>query len=201
MRTWLLIMCAAATTWDFEKDEIDKEPAGFEFATTAKMPAGKWLVRKEGENKVLVQTDTDKTKGRYALAIVKDSSFKDVKLSVKGKPVSGEVDQTVGLVWRCQDADNYYLARSNALEGNVRLYTVIKGVRKQIASKEQVKLTAGEWHTLAVEHRGYDISVFLNGEKLFDAEDKSMADAGKIGLWTKADSVTCFDDLMADELK
>lgn len=201
MRILLLMCFATATAWDFEKDEVDKEPAGFEFATTMKSPAGKWVVRKDGENKVLVQTDADKTRGRYALALVKDSSFKNVKLSVRGKPVSGEVDQAVGLVWRCQDADNYYVARSNVLESNVRLYRVIKGIRTQIATKEEVKLKKDEWQTLAVEHNGTKIAVFLNGEKLFDSEDKTLAEAGKIGLWTKADAVTCFDDLAAEELK
>ncbi|HZL70836.1 MAG TPA: family 16 glycoside hydrolase [Planctomycetota bacterium] len=201
MRGLVVLSLVMATTWDFEKDEADKAPAGFEFATTAKTPAGNWIVRKEGENKVLVQTDTDKTKSRYALALVKDSSFRDVKLSVRAKPVSGEVDQAAGLVWRCKDADNYYLARSNALESNVRLYRVINGNRTQFAGKEEVKLKKDEWHTLSVEHKGTAIVVFLNDEKLIEAEDKAISDAGKIGLWTKADSVTCFDDLRADELK
>src|SRR5512134_3264433 len=102
----LILLLLMAMTWDFENDEVDKPPAGFEFATTAKTPAGKWVVRKDGENKVLVQTDADKTKSRFALALAKDSSFKALKLSVRGKPISGEVDQTVGLVWRCRDADH-----------------------------------------------------------------------------------------------
>jgi len=197
----MALMVTGGATWDFEKDEVDKEPAGFEFATTAKTPSGKWVVRKDGENKVLVQTDTDKTKSRFALALVKDSSFKDLKLSVRGKPIAGEIDQTVGLVWRCQDADNYYLARSNALESNVRLYRVIKGNRTQFAGKDEVKLKKGEWHTLGIEHKGTAIAVFLNGEKLFEGEDKAIQDGGKIGLWTKSDSMTAFDDLKAEELK
>ena len=197
----LTLVLLMATTWDFEKDEADKAPAGFEFATTAKTPAGKWIVRKDGENKVLVQTDTDKTRGRFALALVKDSSFKDVRLSVRAKPVSGEVDQAAGLVWRCQDADNYYLARSNALESNVRLYRVIKGNRTQFAGKDEVKIKKDEWHTLAIEHKGTHIAVFLNGEKLFEGDDKAIPDGGRIGLWTKSDSVIMFDDLQADALK
>src|SRR5262245_1862922 len=201
MRALALFFVLTTATWDFEKDEIDKEPSGFEFATTMKTPAGKWIVRKDGENKVLVQADADKTKSRFALALVKDSSFKDVKLSVRAKPVSGEVDQAAGLIWRCKDADNYYVARSNILESNVRLYRVIKGVRTQISGKEEVKLKKGEWHTLAVEHKGSKIAVFLNGEKLLESVDATLADAGKIGLWTKADAVTCFDDLAAEELK
>lgn len=202
MRIMIMAMIVPlGATWDFEKDEVDKPPAGFEFATTAKTPAGKWIVRQDGENKILVQTDADKTKSRFALALVKDSSFKDVKLSVRGKPVSGEVDQAVGLVWRCQDADNYYVARSNVLESNVRLYRVIKGNRTQFAGKDEVKLKKDEWHTLAIEHKGTAIAVYLDGEKLFEAEDKSIPGAGKIGLWTKSDSVSCFDDLKAEEIK
>jgi hypothetical protein len=189
------------TTWSFESDEVDKAPAGFEFATTAKTPAGKWVVRKDGETKVLAQTDADKTNGRYALAVVKDSSFKDLKLSVRAKPISGEVDQAAGLVWRYKDQDNYYLVRSNVLESNVRLYRVVNGNRTKFAGKEEVKLKAGEWHTLRVEHKGTAIKVFLNDDKLFESEDKAFPDAGKIGVWTKADSVTWFDDLAVDELK
>lgn len=199
--TMMFLLVAADATWDFEKDEIDKPPAGFELAVTGKAPPGKWVVRKEGEGKALAQVDTDKTNGRFALAVVKDSAFKDLVLSVRGKPISGEVDQVVGLVWRYQDADNYYVARSNVLESNVRLYRVVNGKRIQFAGKDEVKLKAGEWHTLAIDHKGAAIRVSLNGEKLFEAEDKTFVDAGKIGLWTKADSVTLFDDLTVREMK
>jgi len=202
MRTLLLaLVIPMGTTWSFESDEVDKPPAGFEFAAMANMPAGKWVVRKDGGAQVLAQTDADKTSGRFALAVVKDSSFKDLKLSVRAKPISGEVDQAAGLVWRYKDPANYYLVRSNVLESNVRLYRVVNGNRIKFAGKEEVKLKAGEWHTLRVEHKGTAIQVFLNDGKLFEAEDKTFPDAGKIGLWTKADSVTWFDDLAADELK
>lgn len=195
MRYTLLFL--GIVTWNFDKDEADKEPAGFEFATTAKTPAGKWRV----VDKALAQLDTDKTDKRYALAVVKDSSYKDVRLCVHAKPISGEVDQAAGLVWRYKDADNYYVARSNVLEKNVRLYKVVNGNRTKFAGKEEVKLKAGEWHTLQVEHRGTSIAVYLNDDKLFEAEDKTFPDAGKVGVWTKADSVTWFDDLTAEELK
>jgi len=197
----LMLLGVGSTTWDFEKDEVDKPPSAFEFAVTGKVPPGKWIVRKVGENVVLAQVDADKTRGRFAMAVVKGSSFKDLSLSVKGRPVSGEVDQAVGLVWRYKDADNYYVARSNVLESNVRLYRVTAGTRLQLASKDDVKLKAGEWHTLAVEHRGTDIRVLLNGEKLLEAKDGTFPEAGKVGVWTKADAVTEFDDLTAEELK
>jgi len=202
MRAVLMaLIIPMGTTWSFESDEVDKPPAGFEFATTAKTPAGKWIVRKDGENKALAQTDTDKTDRRFAMAVVKDSSFKDLKLSVRAKPVSGEVDQAAGLVWRYKDPDNYYLARSNVLESNVRLYRVVNGNRTKFAGKDEVKLKAGEWHTLRVEHKGTAIKVYLGDEKLFEADDKTFPDAGKIGVWTKADSVTLFDDLAVEEMK
>jgi hypothetical protein len=191
----------APTVWDFEKDEPDRPPAGFEFTATKESPPGKWLVRKDGEKKVLAQLDENETSQRFAMAVAKDAAFKDVSLSVRGKPVSGKVDQAVGLVWRYKDENNYYVARSNVLEENVRLYRVVNGNRIKFAGKENVELKTGEWHTLKVEHQGALIKVFLNGEKLFEAEDRTFPDAGKVGLWIKADSVTWFDDLSAEELK
>lgn len=197
----LIFLGVTAMTWNFEKDEIDKPPSGFEFAVTGKVPPGKWIVRKSGDGKVLAQVDSEKARGRYAMAVVKDSKFKDLSLSVKGRALSGEIDQAVGLVWRYKDADNYYVARSNVLEKNVRLYRVVAGSRHQIASKEDVKLKAGDWQTLSIEHRGTAIKVSLDGEKLLEASDEAFPDAGHVGVWIKADAVTEFDDLTADELK
>jgi hypothetical protein len=197
----ILLLCAGPVVWNFEKDEAGKPPAGFDFVTTAQTPAGKWVIVTDGDNKVLAQTDTDKTDRRFALALAKEISLKDVKLGVRAKPISGEVDQAAGLVWRCKDQDNYYLVRSNVLEGNVRLYKIVNGNRSKFAGKEELKLKAGEWHSLRVEHKGTSIAVFLNDQKIIEAEDKTLPDAGRIGVWTKADSVTWFDDLSVDEMK
>ncbi len=197
----LLGLAAAPASWTFEKDDVDKEPAGFEFGTTAGTPAAKWRVVKDGENRVLAQLDAQQVNKRFATAVVKESSYQDLRLSVRGKPVSGADDQAVGLVWRYQDAQNYYVARSNVLEENVRLYRVVNGNRVKFAGKEEIKLKTGEWHTLKVEHRGAAIAVFLGAEKLFEARDETFPAAGKIGVWIKADSVTHFDDLSAEALK
>lgn len=202
MRYPLLIMALSAPgTWTFDKDEVGRAPAGFEFATTAKTPAGKWVVVKDGERQVLAQQDAGGADARFAMAVVKDSSFKDLRLSVKGKPVAGKVDQAVGLVWRYQDPDNYYVARSNALEGNVRLYKVVNAKRIMFGTKEDLKIETGAWQSLQVEQRGKSIKVSLNDEALFEAADETFAAAGKVGVWIKADSVTHFDDLTAEELK
>jgi hypothetical protein len=201
MRWLMMAPLAFATTWSFDTDDVDKEPAGFEFTTTAKSPAGKWRVVQDGDAKVLAQLDADKTDRRFAMAVAKEPSLADVKLSVRAKPVSGEVDQAAGLVWRYQDADNYYVARSNVLESNVRLYRVVNGNRIKFAGKEEIKLKAGEWHTLRVEHRGATIKVWLGDELVIEAGDKTFEKAGRVGVWTKADSVTHFDDLTVEELK
>ncbi len=192
----------APGAWTFESDESGQAPAGFEFATTRQTRSGRWEVKQVGETKVLAQTDTDKAKDRFAIAVVKDSSYRDLALSVRGMAVSGEVDQAVGLVWRYQDADNYYLCRSDAREGDVRLYRVVNGNRIKFAEEDDgLKLKAGQWQTLRVVHRGAEIKVYLGDDKLFEAKDKSFPGSGKVGVWTKADSVTYFDDLTAEELK
>jgi len=113
---------------------------------------------------------------------------------VKCRPVSGRVDQGCGLVFRLKDPDNYYIARANALEDNVRLYHVVKGSRRQFAGWNG-KVSSGTWHDLAVEVVGDHFQVFYDGKKVIDAHDKTFAEAGKFGVWTKADSLIHFDDL------
>lgn len=186
-------------TWSFDKDEVGGSPAGFEFAVTAKKQPGKWIIVKDGDNQVLAQVDRDKTERRFAMALV-ESSYKDLKISVKAKPVAGDVEMVAGLVWRYKDADNYYVARWNA--DSVRVDRVVKGER-QLMTPSEIKITlpAKVWHTLTVEHRGEDIKVFVGKEKVFEGKDKVYADAGRTGLWIKADSLTYFDDLKVEALK
>jgi hypothetical protein len=123
-------------------------------------------------------------------------------VEVKFKPISGEIDQAAGLVWRAQDANNYYLCRANALENNVVLYKVHQGQRTalDIVGRKggygvDVKVPSGQWQTLRVEFAGAQFRVLLEGRELFKVEDHTFTQPGKVGLWTKADSVTAFDDL------
>ncbi|MBI4617766.1 MAG: hypothetical protein HY720_29405 [Planctomycetes bacterium] len=191
----------AQSSWDFESDVEGQPPAGFEFSTTLAASGGEWKIVDDGGNKVLAQTDTSPTERRFAMAVVKDSVFRDLKLSVRGKAVSGDEDRAVGLVWRWRDPDNYYVARTNVLERNVRLYRVVNGNRIKFAGVEDQALAPGTWQTFAVEHRGSGIKVFLDGRLLFEAEDETFSESGKVGLWVKADSKTYFDDLTVEELK
>ena len=152
--------------------------------------------------KVLAQTDADRTNDRFPMAVLNDVIARDLDLSVRFKPVSGKVDQAAGLVWRYQDENNYYIVRANALEGNVVLYKVEKGRRTDLPIKgegrtygKKAPVPSGEWSQLAVSAKGNTFQVQLNGKLLYEVDDATFTGAGKVGVWTKADSVTHFDDL------
>lgn len=122
-------------------------------------------------------------------------SFENGALEVKVKAGTGEVDQGGGPVWRVSDHDNYYIARWNPLENNFRVYSVKDGRRAQLDSAD-VSVSASEWHTIRIEHNANRITGFLDGEKLLEVSDSTFPDAGGVGLWTKADAATSFDDLI-----
>ena len=151
---------------------------------------------------VLAQTDADRTSYRFPLAVYNDVTAKDVDLSVRFRPVSGRGDQGAGLVWRYQDANNYYVVRANALEGNVVLYKVEKGKRIDLPLKgsgrtygKKADVPKDKWSVLGLTARGNTFTVSLSGQGLYEVDDTTFAGAGKVGLWTKADSVIYFDDL------
>jgi hypothetical protein len=194
---------AATRTVDFTKDVVDQPPGGFEFVHTAGVGRpGKWVVQSDGANKVLAQTDADATRSRFPVAVLSDVTATDVDVSVRFKPISGHVDQAAGLVWRFADRDNYYIVRANALEDNVVLYKVEGGRRTDLPVKgrgrtygQKTEVPAGQWSTLRVVASGPLFEVHVNGSKLYEVEDGTFAKPGKVGVWTKADSVTQFDDL------
>jgi Domain of Unknown Function (DUF1080) len=184
--------------YNFDSDNAGTMPAKFHGARTGQGTEGKWVVMADAtapsKPNVVAQTSTDKTDYRFPLLISDEGSFKDLELSVRFKAVSGEVDRAAGLVFRLKDASNYYIVRANALEDNYRLYHVINGSRRQFAGAN-FKVPSGEWHELKVECIGNKIICYYDGVKKIEATDGTFKDAGKIGLWTKADSVTYFDDL------
>jgi hypothetical protein len=182
--------------WNFDSDAPGHPPAGFEFGRTGQGTEGKWVVRAAQDspnNHVLVQESTDRTDYRFPLAVVKEGSYKDVTLSVRARPVSGEVDQGFGMVWRYKDVNNYYIARCNADEDNCTIYHTIAGRRRSFQNKS-IKVAKNTWHTLKVDAAGNHFVVWYDDNKVLDATDDSFKDAGKVGLWTKADSVIQFDD-------
>jgi hypothetical protein len=186
-----------AVTFNFDADIPGQAPAGFTSYASGSGPAGKWVVQEmagaPSGKQVVVQTDADTADNRFPVLIADKEDYADVDLSVKGKAISGKVDQGIGLVFRFRDPQSYYVVRANALENNVRLYKMVNGRRKQLAGAS-VRVASMLWYTLSLVARGDDIICSFDGQKVIDVHDATYAQ-GKVGLWTKADSVTAFDDL------
>jgi hypothetical protein len=184
-------------SYDFEGDSVGKQPGGFTSYATGGGPAGKWLVQGMAEapsgKHVVVQTDSDPTDTRFPVLIADKGEYSDLAASVKGKALSGKIDQGIGLVFRFRDPKSYYVVRANALENNFRLYKMVNGRRLQFAGAN-VTVTTAEWHTIRVVARGERITCSFDEKQLIDAKDATYT-VGRIGLWTKADSVIAFDDL------
>jgi len=189
-----------ARKWTFENVDIGKIPAGWKVeATNRKGPLAKWHVVEEEEapsgTKVLVvRPPKHAFGGTFNLCWTDSVSFLDGEISVHFEALTGEEDQGGGVIWRVQDKDNYYISRANPLENNFRVYYVKNGARRMLASA-RLKLTFGRWYTLRIVHRGNRIRGYLDGKKLLEATDSTFPQPGGIGLWSKADAETAFDDL------
>jgi hypothetical protein len=189
---------------DFDAHAVGALPTGFSSAVTGGGGPASWVVVEDftapSSGKVLSQTSIDKTSFRFPLCVYDGFTAPDVTVSVSFKPISGTVDQAAGLVARYRDKNNYYVVRANALENNVRLYKVERGNRKQFVGID-VKVPSREWQTLALEVKGTHFRVLFNDALLFEADDATFKNAGKVGLSTKADSVSYFDDLRVKRVK
>lgn len=174
-------------TWTFEDDSPDSIAKGFT------SPVGDWKVVTTGEGKVLAQTAKN-ADTVFNVVLVDDTRARDVDISVKVKAVAGELDRGGGLVWRAKDAKNYYIARYNHLEDNFRVYKVVNGVRSQPFQNTDVTHHDG-WTLIRVTMKGDHIECYLDRTKYLDVHDATFPDAGKIGLWSKADARSQFDDL------
>jgi hypothetical protein len=202
-----LLVCAAADqrVIDFSRDPIGALPPEWEPTMSKTGDEPVWQVIRDvsatHQPKVLAQLSKDQTAGRFPLAVYRSANFKDGAASVKFKPVSGVVDQAAGLVWRYRDRNNYYVVRANALESNVVLYKVQNGERTTLTPRGLPSRSYGVkhavpqkvWSELKIVFSGPLATVYFNGEKLFDVEDSTFTGAGRVGVWTKADSVTYFD--------
>jgi len=193
-----------AAMWDFEDATVGKLPKGWTADKTGEGEGSVWKIVEDKlapkGPKVLAQT-SESPGPLFNLCVADETAFKDVELAVSFKAVTGKIDQGGGLVWRYLDANNYYVARFNPLEDNYRLYKVVAGKRIQLATREDLKAPAGEWHTLVVKMKGDQIECHLNGKKLLEARDDTFTKAGQVGLWTKADAQSHFDDFQVSASK
>jgi hypothetical protein len=180
---------------DIGKMNAGAPPAGFDFVRTGQGGPGRWTVAADASaaaGRAIEQTSTDTTDYRFPLAIYGAASARNVGVSISFKALSGKVDRAGGIAVRLTDADNYYVVRANALEDNVRFYRMVKGRREQLEGAN-LKVSANEWHQLGLRAEGDRFTVTFDGKQLFTTSDKTFAGAGKVALWTKADSVTRFD--------
>lgn len=197
---------SARQRFDFDQGALGTVPEGFSEVHSGDGAPGVWRVVAAEDapsgSQVVAQTDSDRTNYRFPLLVLGSVIARDMELSVAGKPISGSKDQAIGLIWRYRDADNYYVVRANALEDNVVLYKMERGKRSDLDLRGQrstygldAEVPKGAWSRLGVRVEGNLFTVFLDGRELFQVEDQTFTGAGKVGLWTKADSVTWFDDL------
>jgi hypothetical protein len=166
----------------------------FEFAAAGSGAPGEWSIVRNEAIHALAQTGTDATDDRFPLAIYRPFSGRNVYVSIRFMPVAGTVDQAGGVIARFTPAGDYYLARANALENNVRFYRVVGGKRQMIAGVD-ANVSSRAWHTLGIAARDDRFIILFDGRELFGATDATLAGAGRVGLWTKADSVTWFESI------
>ena len=187
--------------FDLGDDKAGSPPAGWTFGRTGSGAPGKWLVE-DGKavgatGKVVVQRDADTTDYRFPIALLPGTSLTDGMISVRCRSLSGKVDQACGVVLRAKGEAEYVIARSNALENNVRLYNVTGGRRRQFAGWNGT--VAGDvWHELSLSAAGDEYAVRFDGKEVIRAKNSEIPGPGRTGLWTKADSVTAFSDIVVE---
>jgi hypothetical protein len=198
---------ASAQTITFEGDTPGKPPKDFEFGLAGEGGPGRWEVvadKSAAGGKALAQLTAQTPAYRFLVAIYNPTVFANGEITTRCKPISGKVDQACGLIVRALDPRNYYIARSNVLESNVRFYRVRNGQRQQLATAENVKLANGQWHTLSLRVEGNRYTVTLNGKALHTTEDTTAGEPrpaeGRAGLWVKSDSVTHFERIEVKQL-
>jgi hypothetical protein len=194
---------SATTQIDISGMKAGIAPEDFVFSRTGNGDVGEWRVVDDptaSNRRVIAQTSIDTTDYRFPLAVYQRISAKNVDVKIRFKAVGGKVDQAGGIVVRLTTPDDYYVVRANALEDNVRFYRVVKGKREQLKGAN-IKVATNEWHTLELRAEDDRFTVSFDGKQLYAAQDNTFAGAGRVGLWTKADSVTYFDTIAITPLE
>jgi hypothetical protein len=183
---------ATAETVNFDDMKTGAAPAGWS-ATQTGSGTAKWAVEKDDSAPSKPNVLKQSGQATFPVCFKNDTNIKDGFVEVRFKPISGKEDQAGGVLWRLQDANNYYIARANALENNVTIYHTINGKRTE-KKRAKMQVTSGAWHRLRVDFSGNHFTVTFDGKKALEWDDATFKNGGKVGVWTKADSVTLFDD-------
>ena len=183
---------AVAETVNFDDMKAGAPPPDWS-ATQTGSGTAKWAVEKDDSAPSKPNVLKQSGQATFPVCFKNGTNIKDGFVEVKLKPISGKEDQAGGVIWRLQDANNYYIARANALENNVTIYHTINGKRTE-KKRTKIQVASGAWHTLRVDFSGNHFTVTFDGKKALEWDDATFKNAGKVGVWTKADSVTLFDD-------
>ena len=200
-----IVLYAAPRVWDFESTPVGQLPKGWKVGVTNADTLPLWKVTAEGENHVLTMARPAKKGGLFGIGSVFNLCYtdtvqaSDLDASVRFKAVSGREDRGGGIMWRVKSDGTYYVARFNPLEENFRFYYVKDGRRVELAGTH-VRLKPG-WHTMRIVMRGEAFEGYLDGRGILRADDDTIEGAGGVGLWTKADAVTKFDDFRIEALR
>jgi hypothetical protein len=192
------------SAWNFDREQPGTLPSEFSIGTLFDgRAAGEWQVlateRAKSPPHVLAQLMAKGAEHAYKITLIKGIVASDLNLQVSFLPIQGQADMGGGLIWRAANDRNYYLARANPLEQNIRVYRVEKGIRHLLENFNQT-IDVRQWHTLQVTHQGCHVNIFFDGRQVLDLCEKTFQ-TGMIGLWTKSDAVTYFDDLQFQQLK
>jgi 3-keto-disaccharide hydrolase len=193
----LVCVAALATVVNFDNLPIGTAPPGWTATKTGTGDA-KWTIEKDDTAPSKPNVLKQSGQATYPVCLKDDTNLKDGFVEVKFKPISGREDQAGGIVWRAKDSNNYYVTRANALEGNVTIYQTVNGRRTE-KKRASMKVAPNQWHTLRVEFQGAHFAVTFDAKQALDWDDETFKEAGKVGVWTKADSVTLFDDFSYGE--
>jgi hypothetical protein len=191
---FLPTLSAHGEKFNFDKDEPNKAPKEWRVGVTGKGNP-KWVVIRDSTAPSVPNVLYQSGEGTFPWCVIPRVSLTDGFVEVKFKSLSGKIDQAGGLIWRFKDVNQYYIARANALENNVSLYYVKKGRRTTIKYVD-AQVPHNTWNTIRAEFTGDEIKFFLNGKKYIDLKDEHISGAGAVGVWTKADSKTLFDDFL-----
>jgi hypothetical protein len=213
---WAVI---AVAFFVLEMNDMSNHAVGFESTRIGATPEG-WTSTLTGSGDPKWTGESDETapskmkvvkqsgRAAYPLLLKDDSSIKDGFIEIRFKAIAGSEDRAAGVVWRAKDAKNYYVARANALEDNFVLYKTVNSTRSalDIVGRKggygvSVPVPANIWHSLRIDFKAARFTASFNGRQMFEVEDSTFTDAGKVGLWTKADSVTVFDEISYGEMK
>ena len=200
--TLILSEIVMAQTITFEKDAVGSPPKDFEFGVAGEGGPGRWQVVADASaagGRALAQLTTNRAAYRFLVAIYNPVVMANGEITVRCKPVAGKTDQACGVIVRAVDARNYYIARSNALEDNVRFYRIRNGQREQLATADNVKVPSGQWQALTLRVEGDRYTVVFNGKEMHTTTDAATGlprpATGRVGLWVKSDSVSHFDQI------